>query len=97
MKTWTELQEWVEVNAQTHADLIYTTSQQAAQAAITKQLLNTMDRPFFLALTTEERDLISAALRWKATEKLAEFFTSAAEGWCESYYRDLKRMYEEES
>lgn len=39
---------------------------------------------------------IQPALTWKVMEKLAAQLQTSAEGWCEVYYRALKRRYEGE-
>lgn len=41
-------------------------------------------------------DIIQPALTWKVMEKLAAQLQTSAEGWCEVYYRALKRRYEGE-
>ena len=48
------------------------------------------------AVSDEDWEVIEAALKWKITEKLATQLQTSAEGWCEVYYRDLKRRYEED-
>lgn len=97
MKTWTELQEWVEVSAASHANIIANSLNSNVTIQLDREIERLFERVWFRELDDNERLAIRAAIRWKALEELQGQIEQRAEGWCEVYYRDLKRMYEEES
>lgn len=49
------------------------------------------------AETEDDNDLLELAFRWQMTEILALKLRHAAEGWCEAFYRALKRHTEDET
>jgi len=97
VKTWTELQEWVAIHAGVHARVAAVAAKQAAREQIVRSVGETLATEEFEQFNEDEIELLKSALMWKAFEEIAQYHQEQAEGWCEDYYRDLKRKFEVES
>jgi len=103
VKTWTQLQEWVELEGDHWAKEVIKASQASGRNGpsdlytMTESVLGLEYAHDWDNLPEVERQVYCTAVAWKAAELAAKEYASLAEGWCETYYRDLKRMYEEES
>lgn len=97
MKTWSELQEWVELQSQSHVNYMATRVRFRTLTAIQQEIDTIFERQWFKDLDHDEEFAVRAAFGWKIMTDIAKQFHELGEGWCEAYYRDLKRMYEEES
>lgn len=105
MKTWTELQEWVETNGRSWGiDVANHVKEGMELTEAVKTVIEDLrgrgggDVTLGIGLPhSREYELIYAALAWKGSELVAERYTKLATGWAEAYLADLHRMYEEES
>lgn len=94
MKTWTELQEWVELEGDRAAAVAAKVTQEAGNLHEASHETVRQIAPEFEGL---EHEVITDAVKAKAAEFLSNHYQALAEGWFESYYISLRRMYEEES
>lgn len=89
--------DWIDL---AHGDIHDTASDSASallgtiEGEITESLGH---RTLGHAEAEEDNELLELAFRWQMTEILALKLRHAAEGWCEAFYRALKRHTENES